>query len=83
MTKLVGYRKFTSKKNAKSYCVANVVQDASDREVSSGLVGQKVEELFLPEEQYNYLKPADIGKNLELDYELSGGRAYLVSITVK
>lgn len=83
MTKLVGYKKITSKKSGKEFCVASVVQDLSDREKSNGAVGNKVDEIFLPEEHLNLLKPSDIGKELLLDYELSGGRAFLINVTVK
>lgn len=82
MTKLVGYKKITSKKSGKDFCVASVVQDVSEREKENGFVGQKVDEIFLPESQLDLLKPSDIGKELLLDYELSGGRAYLVNVTV-
>lgn len=82
MTKLVGYKKFVSKKNGKTYCVAEVVQDLSAREIENGSVGQKVDEIFLPEDKLDLLKITDIGKELTLDYELSGGRAYLVNVTV-
>ena len=82
MTKLVGYRKFASTKNGKEYCVAQVVSDVTEREANRGFVGQKVEELFMPEEQVNFFSPADIGKEIETTYELSGGRAYLVKVSV-
>ncbi|WP_418840608.1 hypothetical protein [Roseburia inulinivorans] len=83
MTKLVGYKKITSKKSGKDFCVASVVQDVSEREKENGFIGQKVDEIFLPEAQLDLLKPSDIGKELLLDYELSGGRAYLVNVAVK
>lgn len=83
MTKLVGYKKITSKKSGKEFCVASVVQDTSDREKENGFIGQKVDEIFLPESQIDFLKPSDIGKELLLDYELSGNRAYLVNVAVK
>jgi len=83
MTKLVGYKKITSKKSGKDFCVAFVVQDVSEREKENGFIGQKVDEIFFPEAQLDLLKPSDIGKELLLDYELSGGRAYLVNVTVK
>lgn len=82
MTKLVGYRKFASSKNGKEYCVAQVVSDVTEREANRGFVGQKVEELFLPEDQIDVFKPTDIGKEIETTYELSGGRAYLVKVSV-
>ena len=83
MTKLVGYKKITSKKSGKDFCVASVVQDVSEREKENGFIGQKVDGIFLPESQLDLLKPSDIGKELLLDYELSGGRAYLVNVAVK
>lgn len=83
MTKLVGYKKITSKKSGKDFCVASVVQDVSEREKENGFIGQKVDEILLPEAQLDLLKPSDIGKELLLDYELSGGRAYLVNVAVK
>lgn len=83
MSKLVGYRRFTSKKNGKDYCVAEIETPFSSRETASGAVGCKTEQIFMPEEQYDFLKPDHIGKEVKLDYELSGGRAYLVNVTVK
>ncbi|MCD8096608.1 MAG: hypothetical protein LUE31_00905 [Lachnospiraceae bacterium] len=81
MAKLVGYARFTSKKGD-DYCVARVVKDFNKRALESGAVGQDVESIFMPREQYNLLKPADIGKELKFEYELSGGRAYLVHVSV-
>ena len=46
MTKLVGYKKITSKKSGKDFCVASVVQDVSEREKENGFIGQKVEEAY-------------------------------------
>ena len=83
MSKLVGFRRFTSKKNGKDYCVAEVVTPFNQREQAAGAVGEKTEQIFMPEDQYNLLKPEYIGKELKLDYELSGGRAYLVNVTIK
>lgn len=83
MSKLVGFRRFSSKKNGKDYCVAEVVSPFSQRELANGCCGQKTEQIFMPEEQYNLLKESDLGKEIQFEYELSGGRAYLVNVTVK
>lgn len=80
---LVGYKKFVSKKNGNEYCVANVLSEFSEREKSNGCVGKKIEEVFLPKEQVDYLTPDMINKEISMEYELSGGRAYLVNVTVK
>ena len=41
MTKLVGYKKITSKKSGKDFCVASVVQDVSEREKENGTINVK------------------------------------------
>ena len=81
MAKLVGYKNFTSKKG-KDYCVAEVVSEATERDKLNGLVGCKVEEVFLPEDKLNFFNPSHIGKEVKFDYELSGGRAYLVDVSI-
>ena len=79
---LMGYHRFTSKKNVEC-CVASVVKDLSPRDVSFGYVGQKTDEIFMPANQIDLLKPEDIGKELILDYDMSDGRAFLFNVTVK
>lgn len=83
MTKLLGFKRFKAKKTQKDTCIMFVAQDVSEREKEHGYVGQKIVEMFIPESQVDLLKPSDIGKELSLDYELSGGRAFLVNVTVK
>lgn len=82
MVKLVGYRRFTSKKNVET-CIASVIMDANDRDKNSGHVGQKTDEIFMPSDQVDFLKPEHIGKELVLSYDMSGGRAFLTNVAVK
>ena len=79
MGKLVGYKRFLSKKN-KNYCVANILMPYGPRE--DGCVGEKLEEIFMPDEMYDFLNPKHIGHEVKLDYEINGGRAYLVGFEV-
>lgn len=81
MCRLVGYKRFTSKKG-KEYCVANVISTYSQRDIDRGCVGEKTEEIFLPENCFNLLKPEDVGRELDMSYDYSGGRAYLVDVAV-
>lgn len=81
--KLVGFKRFVSKKDGTEYCVANVVSEYSPRENLNGCYGSKVEEVFLPAEKASVLKPSDIGKDIRMEYEVSGGRAYLIDFAVK
>lgn len=82
MGKLVGYRRFTSKKGT-DCCIANIVSDYNGREKEMGAVGEKTEEIFVPASQYNLLQPSDIGCEIVLNYEFSGNRAFLNEIVVK
>lgn len=80
--KLLGYKRFKSKAG-KECCVAVVVSEYSQRDMERGCVGSGANEIFLPEEQYNYLTAKDIGKPVKLTYEISNGRAYLQEFAVQ
>lgn len=82
MAKLVGYKKFVSKKG-KEFCVANVVSPYTDRDIERDCVGSKVEEIFMPDNMCNFFSPSDIGRELDLSYEINGGRAYLCGVAFK
>lgn len=82
MRKLVGYRRFISGKG-RDCCVASVLVDATERDKNAGQVGQKTEDVFIPSDQLDLLKPSDIGKELVCDYDLSNGRAFLIHVSVK
>ena len=79
MSTLVGYSRFKSKKGV-DYCVANVVTDYSSN--AAGSVGQKVEQIFMPDALYDYLQPQHVGKEIKFEYEISGNRAYLTGVKV-
>lgn len=83
MTKLVGYRDGVSKKSGKQYTCLYVLQDLTSFDKQNGSVGSKVDTIFAPDSLVGGFKPADIGKELLLDYDFGGGRAYLVNIVVK
>ena len=79
---LLGYRVGTSQKSQREYCQMHLMVDPSTRDIEFGQVGSKVQVEFAPSNQSRYFKPSDIGKEVELDYEFSGNRAFLVSVTV-
>lgn len=83
MSQLLGYRKFAGRKDAsKTYCVATIASELTDKERQNGWVGLKVEEVFMPDDLVNFFKPEHLGRELVLDYNISNGRAYLVNVTV-
>lgn len=83
MTKLLGYQKGVSKKTGTAYCRLHVVSDLSDFEKNQGGVGQKVSVEFAPSDQIDMFKPEHIGREILFNYTISGGRAFLQSVTIK
>lgn len=81
MVKLVGFKNFKSKKG-EDLCVANVVKDFSKRNLGNGCFGQDIEVVFLPSHCVGLLSENDIGKSLNLSYEINGGRAYITDVSV-
>lgn len=81
LRKLVGFKKFSSKEG-KLFCVANCVSDYTSKEKERGNYGAKVETIFLPEACVDLLTPADIGKDLILEYTINEGKAYLDDVRV-
>ena len=79
--KLIGFKRFLSKKGS-NLCIANVVRDCTTRECERGSVGQTMDEIFVPDHLYDYLQPEHVGKDIDLVYEMSGGRAYLNSVVI-
>lgn len=79
--KIVGYKRFTSKKGT-ALCVVNCLSDFTDREYANNCFGQKIEEIFMPADEYDLLKPEHIGKMANFEYEINNGSAYLVHVEI-
>lgn len=79
---LVGFKRFKSKAG-KDLCVANVVTPYNQRDLEKGYSGSDAQQIFLPEHQVNMLTDKDVGKTVQLLYEVSNGRAYLTEFVVK
>lgn len=81
MSKLIGFMDGTSK-TGKPYTLVHIVSDLSAKDIQRGAVGQKVEQIFLPVSQIGTLTAKDINCEVKLDYDVSGGRAYLNSFNI-
>ena len=82
LCKLVGYKRICSK-SGKMFCIAQCVSEFTEREKHDGFVGSSVKEVFLPDSQYDFLNPSHIGKDLSLNYDITGnGRAVLNSVDI-
>lgn len=84
MTQLLNIHNFHSNKNNKDYTVIQVIRDLYPSEVSNGYLGiQKCEEIFLPDAFTNKLTSSDVGKNLDLIFQVENGKAVLCDIKIK
>lgn len=79
--KLIGFKRFRSKKG-NDVCVAHIATKFTPQQEANGAYGCAVESLFLPPDQYDYLRPDDLGKEVITDYDIVGRQAYLRTLTV-
>lgn len=77
---LVGYKNGIAVKTQKPYCRVAFIMDYKRRELADGAVGKKVVEEYLPDYLMGTLRPDSVGKEFDLEYEASYGRAYLVDV---
>lgn len=78
---LVGFRSFTSKKGTPCN-MAYVVTEFTPAEIARGAIGSNCQSVFLSDETAAKITPQCIGKEVELIYSISGGRAYLEDINL-
>lgn len=79
---LLNIHKFTSKAG-KSYCIIQYLRPINSAERKNGYFGELISvEQFLPESCIDSLNAQDVGKNIELVYEVVDGKAYLIDIKV-
>lgn len=71
MCKLVGFRKFVAKKSGKNTCIATILRDSTNRERQFGVIGQVAEDVFIPDDQYDFLTEKMIGKEVRLIWDKS------------
>lgn len=84
MTQLVNIHRFHSDKKNKDYEIIQVCRDLSQRELNNGYVGISIfEEIFLPDCLVGVLSDKEVGKEIELIYNVFNGKAELAHIKVK
>ncbi len=77
--KVVGYSEF-NRKDGGTCRVITVSEPYSSRQKSRGAIGLKCEDIFLPDDCTLAVTEKDIGREVEVDYEISSGRAYVVGV---
>lgn len=75
-TILLGYKRFTSKKG-ENYATLELSIPFTEREVTSGCVGVRVESKFVPSHLLDKVDSLTIGKPIGFDYNVVGDRAYI------
>ena len=79
---LVGVRRFVSKKGQK-FAVLQLNSPFSQRELTNGCAGTRVQEQFVPENLYDKVDTLVLGKPISFTYDVDGGRAYVVDFATK
>lgn len=80
--KIVGYREFDSKRG--NTCrLLTVISPYNDRDKEKGAVGNRTEEIFLPDACKLKITEASIGQDVVVEYSVSGGRAYVENVVLK
>lgn len=81
MARLVNIHNFHSKAKNKDYSIIQIERPLTAREKNNGYVGDTIfEEVFLPDELIGVVDRADINTEINLLYEVVGGKANLVNI---
>ena len=80
--KIIGFRKFNSKAG-KPCCVVTLMSPYNDAQIQKGACGNQTEDIFASEAYHNLFNTQTVGKMAEIGYSVSGGRAYVDSITIK
>lgn len=78
---VIGYRKFKSK-NGVNCCIVGFVTAFNDRDLRFGAKGYKYQEQFVPDSYHDLFNADVIGKNIRVNYEINGERAYVKSIDI-
>lgn len=87
MSTLIGYRKFKGKnkvtgKKDKDFCIMTLVEPYNERQQEYGAVGDSATEIFVPDAFYDLIQPDCIGREVEVVYRASNGKAYVEEIRI-
>ena len=77
---IIGYSKFKSKKGNEVMFV-NVAVPLTERDKEFGHVGMRVEQIWIPSTLFNKFNPSVVGKVLDAEYVVSGGRAEVIDVS--
>lgn len=77
--KVVGYNEF-QRKDGGVCRVVTVSEPYSTRQKSRGAIGLRCEDIFLPDDCTLGVTEKDIGRELNIDYEICSGRAYVIGV---
>lgn len=82
VSKVIGYREFQSKKGG--LCrLLTLMSPYDEEEKERGAVGNRTEEIFLPDKCDLRITEANIGQTAVVEYRVIGGRAYVQNVVLK
>ena len=81
MARLVNVHNFHSNAKNRDYSIIQIERPLTSREKNNGYIGDTIfEEVFLPDNLIGSVGLADIGTDINLLYEVVGGKANLINI---
>lgn len=84
MEKIINVHNFHSSKKNKDYSILLVQRDLTQTELNNGYLGKVTcEEVFLPDNLVGKFGIDSVGKEIERQYSVIGGKAYLENIVLK
>lgn len=83
MGKVLGYRNGKSFKTGKAFCEIYVASEIKPADAEHGWNGMRIDRVYAPENQLDYMRPEFVGKELTCEYNINGRSAWLERISVK
>lgn len=80
-SKIAGYKEFTSKKGHECRLLT-LMTPYSDREKERGAVGNRMEEIYLPDGCNLRITEDSIGQKVSVEYSVRGGRASVENVVL-
>lgn len=78
--KLIGISSGKSK-NGNVFCFLTVTEPCDEFDNQYGSYGERADKVFVPEKEFQKIKPEDLGKEIIFQYSIRGDKARVVGFT--
>lgn len=78
--KLIGISSGKSK-NGNVFCFLTVTEPCDEFDNKYGSFGERADKVFVPEDQFQKIRPEDLGKEITFQYSIRGDKARVTGFT--